>query len=214
MTDLRSPTYAETVSIETYKTSAGTALSDADSFGDKIVTAAASLATAYGAVIALVSPEDTAAPLLAAAPFALLALAVAAGLYAQSIGVSIDETNELKVIRTRIATAVSDKRSAGHVGLVFLIVGVALAGYIINESYGGPADESKRSAQIWLTPAGERLIEDACGSSATEVTGEVDEDAEPDARHLSVALDANACASGAGTLVLPSRAISVAKLGE
>src|SRR5450432_3556920 len=43
----RAPTYVEQIALDSYKTAAESALSDATSFGDKVVTAAVSIGTAY-----------------------------------------------------------------------------------------------------------------------------------------------------------------------
>ena len=94
--ELRPPTLAENLAIEGYKTAITTALASVNGVCDKIVTAAFSVATAFGAVVALVAPKESPAPLLMALPFLLFAAAVALALYAQSIAVAPIARNTAK----------------------------------------------------------------------------------------------------------------------
>jgi hypothetical protein len=212
MNNLRTPTYAETISIESYKTSAGTALSDANSFADKIVTAAVSIASAYGAVIALVAPKGDPSPIAVAGPFVALAVAVAAALYAQSIGVNLDPTNDLDTIRSRIVSSVSSKRIWAGAGLFLLAVGMVWAGIVVHDTYGKPAKDESKAATLFLTSDGAKLVRTACGSSVTQIDGKVGSASALADKRVALKVSAKDCPGGAGTLSLPQTAITVARL--
>jgi hypothetical protein len=211
---LRSQYFSEKVIIDTFVTAGTGALTRADGIAEKVVTAAFSVATAYTAVIALVAPKDSVSPPLVIAPFILFAAAIVLALMAQSVQLQLEPaTNDVREISRRVQTSTRSKRDWGYGGLAALTLGLVIAGLAIYETYGPGADEKDTAidVEIWLTPAGTRLVGAACGNVANPLVGEV-----ADADSLSsgtVALEVTkaGCRNGAGTLVLPRRAIGIAK---
>jgi uncharacterized membrane protein len=209
---LREETFAQKVAIDSYSSAATGALASADGTADKIATAAFSAATAYGAVVALVAPKDAASPLLIVLPFAVLAAAVVAALYAESVTVPLNPTNDPDLIATRIKGAVSGKRKWSRVALALLVIGLVVAGVAIREVYG-PASkrETTVAARLWLTTSGAKLFNQACGRTATTVDGEVSSSGDLSAKYVPVKLSTDVCPSGAGTVVFPRSTIAAVK---
>jgi hypothetical protein len=209
---LRGETFSEKVAIDSYTAAATGALTGADGVGDKIATAGFSIATAYVAVIALVAPKDSRSPIFVVLPFVLLAAAVVFALIAQSVTVSLDPTNDTQVIADRISSAISTKRLWLWGAMVALVAGLIVGGVAVYETYG-PGTESTRNTtvRIWLTPVGAQLVTDACGQSPKPLVGEVKDTDALSASTVPVIVDQAQCPKGAGTLVLPKRAIATSK---
>jgi hypothetical protein len=212
--DLHSLTFAEHVVVEGYKAAAAKAVSDADTLADKIVTASFSVATAYGAVVALVTPKDSPSTMLIVAPFVVIAGAIGLALLAQSFTLPLQVSNDFATVQASLASTTSKKRWTGRGALAVLAIGVALAGYAIYETYGPGAEEDKPSTavELWLTTAGEVVMTDACGTSKSPVSGMIHDTSELSETRVEIVLDATVCTNGAGTLVLPQKAISAAKV--
>jgi hypothetical protein len=210
--ELQSLTFAQHVVVEGYKAAAAKAVSDADTLADKIVTASFSVATAYGAVVALVTPKDSQSPTLIVAPFVVIALAIGLALLAQSFTLPLEVSNDFATVKSNLASTTTKKRWTGRGALAVLAIGVALAGYAIYETYGpGAEDKPSTSVQLWLTPAGNTVMTKACGSSTSPVSGLVDGTSALSETRVEVELDTTSCPDGAGTVVLSQKAISIAK---
>jgi hypothetical protein len=209
---LRGETFSEKVAIDSYTAAASGALASTDGVGDKITTAAFSIATAYGAVIALVSPKDSRSPPLVVSPFVFLAIAVVLGLIAQSVKVDLTPTNDTGVIASRIDSTLSGKRKLLALAMVALVAGLILSGVAVYKTYGpGAAKTPSTSVSIWLTPAGKQLVEDSCGNSATPFVGTVNGTDALSGTSVAVTVTKAQCPKGGGTLVLPRRAIATSK---
>lgn len=211
--ELRPPTFDEEVAIENYKTASKEALSAANSVADKIVTAAFSIATAYGAVVALVAPEETPSPVAVVVPFALLAIAVGTALYAQSIGIDLKGGEALDKLQKAVKDAVKCKRRWSRVALFSLAVGVLAAGILVREVYAEPAEpESPVPVRLWLTPAGVKSLAKTCGArNSVSIKGKIKTVEDLEKRSIPIEVTKKACADGAGTLILRRRQILVAK---
>jgi hypothetical protein len=200
------------VSIDAYTAAATGALAAADGVGDKIATAGFSIATAYAAVIALVAPKDARSPIFVVLPFVLLAAAVVLALVAQSVPVSLDPTNDTQVIADRISSTISTKRQWLFGGIVALVAGLIVGGVAVYETYGPGADSKPNTpVSIWLTPVGRQLVTAACGTSANPLVGAVKGTEALSASTVPVIVAQAQCPKGAGTLVLPRRAIVTSK---
>jgi hypothetical protein len=210
---LRAPTFAESAAIDTYKEAVTGALSSADSVSDKIVTAAFSVATAFGAIVALVTPKDSTSHYLVALPFVLLAAAIGAALYAQSRAVPIKPTDDLTTVKSSVDSTVRSKRLWGRVALAALAAGMLVAGGVLVSTYRESTKKSTPTAvQLWLTPAGASTVARACGpGTPSPLKGTVADPKQLAAATVEIKVDATACPGGAGLLVLPRAAIAVAR---
>jgi heme A synthase len=209
---LRAPTFDEAVAIDNYKAASKEALSAANSVTDKIVTAAFSIATAYGAVIALVAPEETPSPLAVAIPFALLAIAVGTALYGQSIGIDLSGDDEVDKLQGIVNNTVKSKRRWSRGALIALALGVLAAGILLRDAYAKPATpESPVSVRVWLNPHGVKALEKTCGPHGPSIAGKVKSIEGFEKRSIPLEVTAAACPSGAGTVVLRRRQVTVVK---
>jgi hypothetical protein len=211
--ELRAPTFSESVAIENYTSAMKGALSSADSLADKIVTAAVSVGTAYGAAIALVAPKDSPAPWEALAPLAALATALGLALYAQSIGISIAADEGLETIQKKVSDVISAKRNWARAALGALVLGLMLAGAILYAKYGPNAEKeaTPTAVRLYFTPAGTTVIKRACAKDLNEMIVKVDDLKQLTEERIKVTVGPPDCPSNAGTLVLPQRAIATAK---
>jgi hypothetical protein len=208
---LRAPTFDEQIAIDDYKSAMSNALSSADTAADKIVTAGFSFATAYGAVVALVQPKGSTAPEIIAAPFAVLVLAVASALWAQSAGIAVDAQTTTADVRSRVTTAIEKKRLRNRAGLALLVVAMALAGTVLYSTYR-PAASTSTTVTLWLSPTGAALVDKACNTKqASQITGRVKSLSDLSSKLVPVAVDGTGCPNGAGTLLIPQSGISVVK---
>src|SRR5256885_11469213 len=91
----RPPYYNESVLLDAYKEAIKGALAAADTAADKILTAAFSLTTAYGALVALAQPKAGSTPIVILLPFLPFACAAVLAVLALLPSVSVAATNEL-----------------------------------------------------------------------------------------------------------------------
>lgn len=209
---LRVPTFDETVAIDNYKAASAAALTTADSFADKVVTAAFTLATAYAAAIALVQTSGDPAPATVLVPLVPLVLAVALGLVSQSMAIKIDATNNAVTVQERVSGTVNIKRIFSVLAVISLVIGVGLATFALYEVYGpGAEDKSPTEVKLFLTPVGAKLVERTCGTAAETLPGTVKDDSALTAKQVSIAVPAASCGDQKATLVLPRAAIAAAK---
>lgn len=211
--ELEPLSFSEAVAVDNYRAAMTGALTAADSLADKLVVTTVSVATAYGAVIALVAPKDSQTPWQAAVPFAPLAIAIGVALYAQSIGIPIDPNDKLEVVRKRIERTITSKRAWGRGALGALVLGLLVAGGVVYEYYGPSAKETKAPAQVtlYLTPIGSKAIGLACGrGGANSLKGLVNV-TDLSAEWVPIRVTRAACPSGAGLVNVPRRGIAATK---
>jgi hypothetical protein len=210
---LRAPTFAESVVIDSYKGAATGAIASADSVADKIVTASVSVATAFGAVVALVTPKDSTSGYVIAIPFVLLAAAVGTSLYAQSIAVPINLSDDLATVKSSIDDTIKSKRLWGRIGLGALAIGILIAALVLASTYreSKKAKAKTTAVTLWLTSSGEKTVQVACGRSFTSpLKGTVTDPAKLSGETIVVKVGKKACPAGAATLVLPRKAVALA----
>jgi hypothetical protein len=210
--EVRSLYFDELLAIESYKKATSDALGAADGVADKVVTAAFSIATAYGAVVALVAPKDGASPIEIVAPFACLAIAVVLALVAQSVGVSmVSGKTTAKLVRSTVQSALAWKRGISRSGLVVLAAAMVVAGLVVYDTYR-PTAGTKTTVTVWLSTAGTRLVSDACREAdVAQITGQVGDLSALSAKRVQLDVDGTQCKAGAGTLILPQAAITIAR---
>lgn len=205
--NLRSLTISEQVALENYKGASKEALSAASSVADKIVAAAFSFATAYGAVIALVAPEEAPEPVVAALPFVFFALAAGLALWGQSRGVGLTNSTEVADLEKAVNGAVVAKRRWSQGALALLVIGVIVAGVIMHDNYAEPAQgDSSIAVEAWLTPAGKVFVGNACGGAeVTKLRGTVESKEALSAMRVGLTVAKAMCPAGAGTLYFGQR---------
>lgn len=211
--ELRPVTYAESVAIDAYRDAIARALDAAGSASDKIAAAAVSVATAYGALIALVAPKDSTQPLVVAIPFAFLAITLALALWAQAHGISVSPTDKVDVLWENVTGVIKAKRVTNTIALVMLALGLVCAGVIVADKYREPAESpSAKAATVHLSRSGSASVAATCGTARDRVNGRVDPAKLGDAW---VTIEApEGCPEAGGSLVLAADAVESVTTGS
>lgn len=199
-------TWEDQVLIDTHKAALEKALESGDGACGTIVTACFSLATAYGAVIALVAPKDKQAPLLVVAPFLLLAGGAVVALVGKATGISLDRFATTKQVKRLVEQAIRAKRKASWWAVGLAATGVCLAGYVVFATYGEPATPAVKNSEIVFTAVGKTQFASACGAAADSVVGT----ATLGERWVTIALEGDAATAcrDVESLTLPAAAIA------
>jgi hypothetical protein len=209
---LRTPTFAESVAIDNYKEATKGALEATDGTGDKIATAAVSAATAYGAVIALVTEKEGAKPLVLALPFVGFGLALIVALWSQSRGVKAAPDDEVDKVQTAVTDLITAKRRFNRAALVILGTGLVVAGFIVADKYRKPAEALQvKPAVVVLTAAGRDAVAALCGGVRSELRGSIDAAKLGDA--FVVLKKPARCPRVRGSLGVPAESIALVRLG-
>jgi len=135
---LRPLQFDEEVYVKAFPEAISKALEASDGACGTILTASFSIATAYGAAIALVAPKEAQSPTLVLTPFVVLAVAVIVAMIGKAAGVSLKKVETVEAARTSIKRAVWTKRIASWIAIVFLATGMVVAGVVINATFGIP----------------------------------------------------------------------------
>jgi hypothetical protein len=203
---LRAPTLGESVTIKTYTAAVENSLKSTDEAGDKLATAAVSIATAYGAVIALVAPKESTAALLVASPFAAFAIALVLGLWAQSLGVAAKPEEDLDKVQKAVDTLVDTKRLLNRIALAVLGVGLIGAGIVVADKYKSPPKPST-AAVVWLSSSGQADVVASCGQQVKMISGHVDPTSLA-ASWITIEKPRIRCPGTSDTLTLPASAVA------
>ena len=202
-------TYTERIIDDVYQDALKTSLKTADTTSNLILTTAFSILTGYGAILALVSPKDSPAPVTVAVPPAILSAAVLLALAATTRSVELADHGDLTKVIGTVKRTRWWKRFLNVLAVVMLTLGLALAGVIIARTYRSEPKPDV-NARVVLTRRGQQIVMQVCATPATVMTlnGVVKDRNE---RELLLQLDAETCPSGAGTLVLPRSAVEIVK---
>jgi hypothetical protein len=204
--DLEPIDWQQKVFIDSHKAAIEKAIESSDGACGTVLTACLSLATAYGAAIALVAPTDERAPLLVVTPFVLLAAGAVVALLGKAAGISLGEFATTGQVRSAVASAVEAKRRASWVAVGLAAVGVIFAGWVIFTTYGQPEGQTAGKTEIVFSDAGQAQFDAACGAQARPVRGSVTFDE----RWVTINLDNSTAESCAGidTVTVPASSVS------
>jgi hypothetical protein len=133
---LRPLQFDEQVYVKAFPDAISKAIEASDDACGTILTASFSIATAYGAAIALVTPKDAQSPAVTLAPFIILALAVVVAMIGKAAGVSLKRVETVEQARASIKNAVWTKRIASWVAIVLLAAGMVVAGAVVYATFG------------------------------------------------------------------------------
>lgn len=129
----------EEIALEAYREGVKASLASADTAADKVLGASFSIATAYGALLALVKPEKVAAPLLLGLPFALFGLAAIAGAWALAHGVKPLARLRVNDVRGAVDDTLSAKRFWTRIAVVVLVLALVASAFVVLSTYGPKA---------------------------------------------------------------------------
>lgn len=203
----------EAVLWDAYKEGIKGAIAAADSAADKVLTAAFSIATAYGALVGLVKPSGTASSAVIGAPFLVLGIAAIAAMLALTRSIEPVGSSNLATLKTAVTGKLLWKRVWTGIAVAVMAVAIGVAGYVVVNNYAVTASESEDTLHATiqvLTPAGgEDPLATACPAvTAGELEGEVHTDT-LDQQFIAVDVGADVCAEAATTIRLPAAQIAV-----
>lgn len=194
--DLTNLTFGENATVEAYSEAVKASLAAADSACSSILTAVISLATVYGAVLALVTPKENPSEIALAVPFVFLGAAAVVCMWAQSTGIEFAGDDRYETVRSNIKTTIEVKRRRLRVAVSLLGVGLVIAGIIVGVNYSKPPEDAGRKpVSITLSSEVYQALREACGQVSNPVRGtvEIDKLTEPS---VEVELDAKTCPAG------------------
>ncbi|MCP4303566.1 MAG: hypothetical protein GY788_01510 [bacterium] len=160
--------------LEAYKSAYKSAIEGVNASCGKITTASFSLATAYGAVLALVKPKDEVAVIWVVLPFAGFALAALCGLAGHTDAISGKPSAEYDVMETEVTGTIDRKAQWAYSGLGFLVVAVFVAGLVTYGRYGQQTPtETSTEVTVQLSTTGEELVASLCdGGGGAQLTAD------------------------------------------
>ena len=103
-----------------------------------IATVGVAAVTGFGALIGLVQPKTSAAPLVVALPFLFFAVAMAFAVVSRLVAVPITVENDLTNIVRTLKDRIKWKRGLAIAALGVVLVGVVFAGVLIATTYPQP----------------------------------------------------------------------------
>lgn len=139
--------------MDAHKVALEKALESSDGACGTTLTACFSLATVYGAAIALIALKDEQAPLLVLAPFVLLAAGAVVAMIGKTTGISLGKFATTGQIRNLVESAILAKRKASWWAVGLAAAGVVLAGYVVLASYGQPIPPKAETSKIVFSGA-------------------------------------------------------------
>jgi hypothetical protein len=169
---VRGVTPGEESVFEAWREAIKKSLDSADDAAGTILTAAFSLATAYGALIGLVAPDDDPGPILLGLPILFFAAGAVFALLAKTRGVEVSTTSDVDRIVTSIKGAVDSKRFRASWAIGVMVAGIVVAAAVIVFSYAGSPEPVSVTAR--LTDLGISSLTDSCRGAADGLTGDLE----------------------------------------
>jgi hypothetical protein len=206
---LEPPTFGQVVYIDSYQEGIKAALASADSACEKILTAAISLTTVYGAVIALVAPKEKAADIWVTLPFVGFAAAVVICMWAQSKGIEFAQDDKVSTVKEKITGIINSKRGLARLAVVVLAASLVGAGVIVNKEYGKPpTDAGADKVAVTLSPEALEVLSKSCDGTQNPVRGEIKKSEFP-GDLVAITVGAGDCPAGAQTFSLPRESVAL-----
>lgn len=201
------PDFGQRIVIDSYTEGIKSSLASSDSACEKILTAAISLTTVYGAVIALVAPKDKTADIVTAIPFIGFALAALACMWGQSCGIKFAEDQLMSTVKANHRTVVRKKRWAARGAVAALAVSLIIAGFVLSDQYGKqPQEPESKPASITLSKEAHQALTQRCDGIRNPVQGEL-EDASSSSATLKIKV--KDCPSGPVEFTVPVASVTL-----
>lgn len=154
--------FEQSMLVETYREGYKASITSANGSCEKITTGAFTLATAYGALIALVVPEDAVPGWLVAAPIVVFVVAAVLALAGHLVGQDGTPTAEYADIQNDVKSTLRRKRIWARVAIGVLAAGICFGGIITYVQYGSSAETSAQTSRVELTTDGRELVSSLC----------------------------------------------------
>jgi hypothetical protein len=200
--------FEQSMLVETYREGYKASIASANGSCEKITTGAFALATAYGALIALVVPEDAVPGWMVAAPIVGFVVAAVLALTGHVVGQDGAPTADYADMQNDVKSTLQRKRKLAWAAIAVLAGGICFGGIVTYVQYGSPAEEPAQTSQVELTSDGVDLVSSLCGNVTTTTLHAEQVTVAPE----SVTLGKVRECSGAD-LTLPSGAVAGSRSG-
>jgi hypothetical protein len=176
-----------------------------DGAAESILTASFSIATAYGALIGLVSAKDEPGSIYLVIPFVFFGVAALAALAARTRAVPARGEIEVEAIRHAIEDTAHAKRTWAWRAIVILFVAIVWAGAVVAYAYGGASGSGKTSVLVKLGTEGRASLSSTCSGISEGLRGELESDGD----FLILALPAGQCGRATKIRVATNQVVAV-----
>ncbi len=205
--DLRGVTFGEQALFDAYKEALKGALDAADKTADTILTATFSIATAYGALIGLVSPKDQQGPILLGLPFVFFAFAALAAMLARTRRVPVKVQNRVDDVTSAISNTVKWKRIFAGAALAAIATAMGVAAWVVVKAYAAPSLPQPAPVTIVLTKDGVRALRATCPAAGVKLRADLSDSALAE-DFVEARLAAGVCGKGPRTVKLAKEDIA------
>ena len=170
---VRALTPNERAIYESYTEAVKKALESRDATCGAIITASLSIASAYAAVIALVTPKSQQPVADTLIPFAFLAAAFASAAIGKLVGVRDRPVTLFSDANDVVKVPKRWKFWAAFAAIILIAVGVFTAGRSLVQMYGHTSNmsDSRSVRSVYLNDEGRAVVARACGAPASVLTG-------------------------------------------
>lgn len=187
--------------VNGYREGIRASLGAVDAACASVLTATVALATAYGAVLTLVTPKDGTTEGYSVVPFFFLGAAAATCMWAQSTGIEFADDNRISTVKTKIKEVIKKKRDRLRWAISLLAIALAIAGVVVTAHYGKQADGGgTKSASITISPTGYQVLQKACKNAPNPIRATVDPE---QLRTSQIEVTLDSCPQGKKSFVLP-----------
>lgn len=201
--------FSQRIVVDSYTEGIKSSLASSDSACEKILTAAISLTTVYGAVIALVAPKDEVADIVTAIPFIGFGLAALACMWGQSCGIEVAKDQLMSTVNRNHKTVVQKKRWAARGAVFALAVSLIVAGFVLSDQYGKqPQESGSRQASITLSEEVYRTLSQRCDGIKNPVRGELDDEG-VSSSSATMTIKVKDCPSGPVEFAVPVASVTL-----
>jgi hypothetical protein len=142
-------TFEQSMLIETYREGYKASITSANGSCEKITTGAFALATAYGALIALVVPKDVVPGPVVAAPIFFFVVAAVLALVGHTLGQDGAPTATYATMSNDVQSTLKWKRMCAWVAIGVLAAGICFGGIVTYVRYGSPAETPAQSSSLY-----------------------------------------------------------------
>lgn len=160
-----------------YRAGIKASLGAVDAACASVLTAVVALATAYGAVLTLVTPKNGTTEGYSIIPFFFLGASAALCMWAQSAGIEFADDNKISTVRSKIEGIIGKKRNYLRLAIASLALALAVAGATVTLRYGkASSGAEKKPANITLSPVTHQALQQACKNAPNPIRATVDPD--------------------------------------
>lgn len=202
-------TISEQAILDAYRETLKGSVASTDSGTGTVLTAAFSIATAYGALIGLVAPTDQPSSVAVGIPFAVFGAAAVLAMIALVQGIKVAAHPTSDELISPFKSLLLRKRLLAGAAVAALAAAIIVSAVVVINAYGpgaqGPTEHAKVIAVV--PDNGTDAISAACPGATGSVTGEIHLDS-LEKEFVVVDVPAGTCqGSGTTTLRIPKASV-------